>query len=94
MCWIQGRKRKVRDDTSLAKSNDGKHKPETSTKTSKLCYGITISNIVHYINLTTGPSTLKGSSLCHFHIGGRRLVVATDAVDSQKTPGLGFSKLD
>ena len=84
----------MRDDTSLAESNDGKHKPETSTKTSKLCYGITISNIVHYINLTTGPSTLKGSSLCHFHIGGCRLVVATDAVDSQKTPGLGFSKLD
>ena len=94
MCWIQGRKRKVRDDTSLAESNDGKHKPETSTKTGKLCYGITISSIVHYINLTTGPSALKGSSLCHFHIGGCRLVVATDAVDSQKTPGLGFSKLD
>ena len=84
----------MRDNTSLAESNDGKHKPETSTKTSKLCYGITISSIVHYINLTTGPSTLKGSSLCHFHIGGCRLVVATDAVDSQKTPGLGFSKLD
>ena len=84
----------MRDDTSLAESNDGKHKPETSTKTGKLCNGITISSIVHYINLTTGPSTLKGSSLCHFHIGGCRLVEATDAVDSQKTPGLGFSKLD
>ena len=84
----------MRDDTSLAESNDGKQKPETSTKTGKLCNGITISSIVHYINLTTGPSTLKGSSLCHFHIGGRRLVEATDAVDSQKTPGLGFSKLD
>ena len=74
----------MHDDTSLVDRNDGKHKPQTSTKTS----------IVHYINLTTGPSALKGSSLCHFHIGGCRLVVATDAVDSQKTPGLGFSKLD
>ena len=36
----------------------------------------------------------KGLSLCYFHIGGRRRVAATDADNSQKTPGLGFSKLD
>ena len=58
MCCIQGRKRKVRDDTSLVESNDGEHQPEK--KTSKLCYGITISSIVPYITLTTGPSTLRG----------------------------------
>ena len=93
MRWIQGRKRKVRDDSRVVKSNDGKHQPETSTNTSKLCYSITISSIVHYINLATGPSTLKGSSLCHFHIGGHRIVAATDAVNCQKIPRLGFPNL-
>ena len=83
----------MRDDSSLVKSDDGKHQPETSTKTSKLCYSITISSIVHCINLATGPSTLKGSSLCHFHIGGHRLGEATDAVNCQKTPGSGFPNL-
>ena len=89
MRWIQGRKRKVRDDSSLVKSNDGKHQPETSKNTSKLCYSITISSIVHYINLATGPICFKRSSLCHFHIGGRRHVAATNVINSQKTPGSG-----
>ena len=84
----------MHDHTSLAESNNGKHQPETSTKTSKLCYGITISSIVHYINLTTGPSTLGGQVCATFHISGRRLVAATNAVNSQKTPGSGFSKLN
>ena len=77
------------DDTNLAESNDGKHPPETSTKTIKLCHGITISSIVHYINLATGPICFKRSSLCHFHIGGRRHVAATNVINSQKTPGSG-----
>ena len=65
------------DDSRVGKNNDGKHQPETSTKTSKLCYGITISSIVHYINLATGPSTLGGQV----------------AVNCQKTPGSGFPNL-
>ena len=77
------------DDTSLAEGNNGKHPPETSTKTIKLCHGITISSIVHYINLATGPIPLRGQVLCHFHIGGRRHVAATNVVNSQKTPGSG-----
>ena len=60
MCWIQGINEKVYDDTSLGESNDGKHPPETSTKTIKLCHGISISSIVHYINLATGPIPLRG----------------------------------
>ena len=58
-----------------------------TSREGKLCYGITVSSIVLYINSTTGWNTLRGSSLYHFHICGHRLVEATNSVKSRKTSG-------
>lgn len=97
------------ENTCPEDNNDRQHQPQTFTKRTasaafgctsptfnegKLCNGITVSSIVPNINLTTGSNTLRGSSLCHLHICGHRLVAATNAVRSQKTPGSGLSKLD
>ena len=90
------------EETCPEDSNDRQPQPQTFTKRAtsaafrytsatsregKLCYGITVSSIVLYINSTTGWNTLRGSSLYHFHICGDWLVEATNAVKSLKTSG-------